>query len=33
VATHNYELVKKYKSRIVRLIDGKAEQVNDSSQL
>jgi len=33
VATHNYELVKKYKSRIVRLIDGKAEQVIDSSQL
>ena len=33
VATHNYELVKKYNSRIVRLIDGKAEQVNDSSQL
>ncbi|MBU0475206.1 MAG: ATP-binding cassette domain-containing protein [Bacteroidetes bacterium] len=33
IATHNYELVKKYKSRIIRLINGKAEQVDDSSKL
>lgn len=33
VATHNYELVKKYKSRIIRLIDGRAEKVDDSSKL
>jgi len=33
VATHNYELVKKYKSRIVRLIDGKAEPVDDLTKL
>jgi cell division transport system ATP-binding protein len=33
IATHNYELVKKYKSRIIRLIDGKAEIVDDLSKL
>lgn len=33
IATHNYELVKKYKSRIIRLIDGKAEMVEDLSKL
>jgi len=33
IATHNYELVKKYKSRIIRLIDGKAELVDDLSKL
>ena len=32
-ATHNYELVKKYKSRIIRLKDGRAEYVENISQL
>ena len=32
-ATHDYELVNKYKSRIIRLKDGKAESLNDLSQL
>ncbi len=32
-ATHNYELVKKYKSRIIRLKDGKAESLDDISKL
>lgn len=30
-ATHNYELVKKYESRIIRLADGRAESVDDLS--
>jgi cell division transport system ATP-binding protein len=32
-ATHNYELVKKYKSRIIRLKDGKAEVVEDINNI
>ncbi len=32
-ATHNYDLVKKYKSRIIRLKDGRAESLDDLSQL
>ncbi len=32
-ATHNYDLVSKYKSRIIRLKDGKAEAVDNLSQL
>ncbi len=32
-ATHDYELVKKYKSKIVRLKDGKAKLLDDLSQL
>jgi len=32
-ATHNYELVKKNKGRVIRLKDGKAELVEDSQSL
>lgn len=32
-ATHNYELVKKYRSRIIRLKDGQAEVVENINQL
>ena len=32
-ATHNYELVKKHKGRVIRLKEGKAELVEDSQSL
>ncbi len=32
-ATHNYELVKKYKARVIRLKDGKAENVDDVNSI